>query len=96
MNTKWEQVGTIGVDAGLCWVGDPCYVINRDPGTEHSDVLGKTWGDFCDKLGNEYPTVKEFDGLGLAVSSGYGDGLYPVFIKKNEEGRIVRLMVKFD
>jgi Protein of unknown function (DUF4241) len=98
---KWEKVGEIGVDAGLCWVGDPCYILHRKPGTEPKD-LGKTWPEFCDKLGDDYPTAKQFNydlghpGLGVAVSTGYGDGSYPVYVKKNDEGRIVGVMVKFD
>lgn len=24
---NWTQVGVIGVDSGLCWVGDPCYCV---------------------------------------------------------------------
>jgi len=102
-SSKWEKVGTVGVDAGLIIVGDPCYFATPDA-TEH---IAKTWGDFCDFL---FVLDKEFDkngykqlnygaghpGLGVVVSTGYGDGVYPVFIKKNEEGRVVRLMVKFD
>lgn len=25
--TKWKRIGEIGVDAGLCWIGDPCYIM---------------------------------------------------------------------
>lgn len=35
-------------------------------------------------------------GIGIVVSSGYGDGEYPVYIRKNAEGRIMGLMVNFD
>ena len=106
---KWEKVGYIGVDAGLCWVGDPCYCVTPDA-TEHP---AKTWDEFCDKL-NEEPSdefgflsnfskdgVKSFNykaghnGLGMVVSTGYGDGTYPVFIKRNDEGRISEIRVKF-
>ena len=24
---KWVEVGKIGVDAGMCWLGDPCYFV---------------------------------------------------------------------
>jgi hypothetical protein len=98
---KWEKVGEIGVDAGLCWIGDPCYILHKKP-TEVPSNLGKDWSEFCRLLGEDYPTAKQFNydlghpGLGVAVSTGYGDGTYPVYIKKNEEGRIVGVMVKFD
>ncbi len=28
--TKWEKIGQIGVDAGLCWIGDPCYILHKE------------------------------------------------------------------
>lgn len=93
---NWKKVGVIGVDAGLVWVGDPCYII---PNSEENPA--KSWREFCGKLGKKYPTCKQFNygmghpGLGFCVSSGYGDGVYPVFVKKNEDGRIVGLKVLF-
>ncbi len=99
IDDKWKQVGIIGVDAGLCWLGDPCYWMTPDC-TEHP---AETWSEFCDKLEMiEYPTAKQFNfkrghaGLGVCVSTGYGDGIYPVFVEKNEEGHIVGVMVRFD
>lgn len=94
---KIEQVlvGHIGVDAGLCWIGDPCYVL-PDDATENP---GRDWGEFCDSLGNEYPTLKSFsyqlghEGVGVCVATGYGDGVYPVtaeIIDDPEWGRRVR------
>ncbi len=26
----WEKVGVVGVDAGLLWLGDPCYILDKD------------------------------------------------------------------
>jgi len=96
---KWEQVGEIGVDAGLCWIGDPCYCVTPDC-TEHP---AKTWTEFCNKLhelegkGNtaQWNYKKGHVGLGVSVSTGYGDGCYPVFVKRNAEGRIAEVRVKF-
>ena len=28
INEEWEHIGEIGVDAGLCWLGDPCYILH--------------------------------------------------------------------
>lgn len=96
--TEWEQVGVIGVDAGLCWVGDPCYIIHSEPNKD----LGKDWLDFCDRLcDGEISGTKQWNcnlgqpGLGVTVSTGYGDGEYPVFVKRNSEGRIAEVKVKF-
>lgn len=95
MKTKWERVGEMGVDAGLCWVGDPCYVVAKD-----SSHVFESWSSFCDQIGNA--DVKQFDfgktnsGLGVCVSTGWGDGCYPVFVKRDvETGRIAEVRVKF-
>jgi Protein of unknown function (DUF4241) len=95
-----KQIGEIGVDAGLCWIGDPCYILHADPKPK---AIGKDWDQFCDILhaDNEYPTCKQFNydlghaGLGVVVSTGYGDGVYPVFAEFNDEGRVAKVWVEF-
>jgi len=94
--SKWEEVGSIGVDAGIIWLGDPCYTFFKPP----TDVIGKNWGEFCEKLEaieeqkEENNDVYPFGFTGIAVSSGYGDGEYPVFIKR-KDGRIKEVKVVF-
>jgi hypothetical protein len=48
-NNNWIKVGEIGVDAGLCWVGDPCYIMGQDASSHPC----KTWNEFCDILRNK-------------------------------------------
>jgi hypothetical protein len=99
MKAKCEKVGEIGVDAGLCWIGDPCYCVTPDA-DEHPS---KTWGKFCNELHEKERggDTAQWDfkngtrGLGVTVSTGYGDGCYPVFVKRNKEGRIAEVRVKF-
>jgi len=95
-----KLIGEIGVDAGLCWVGDPCYILHK----EHPPkAIGKDWEEFCATLDEDeqYPTAKQFHydlghpGLGVVVSTGYGDGVYPVYAEFNDEGRIAKLWVEF-
>ncbi|HMJ57245.1 MAG TPA: hypothetical protein VK540_34485 [Polyangiaceae bacterium] len=97
---EWLKVGVIGVDAGMCWVGDPCRVIHDEEGPEAA--LGKDWYDFCrltTKHGIEGPTsAAQFDaktGLGVCVRSGYGDGAYDVFVRKSRDGKVAELRVVF-
>ena len=99
MYKEWEDVGVIGVDAGLCWIGDPCYILHKD---EPAKTLGKDWGEFCSKLfeQGEHKQCKQWDydlghaGLGVTVSTGYGDGTYPVQVRK-VDGRIAEVRVVF-
>jgi hypothetical protein len=101
MESDWTQIGEIGVDAGICWIGDPCY-IHPDGGENKPRGFGKNWEDFCDILGkltNEHTESScQFGKLGVCVSTGYGDGRYPVFVKYNdgnEKGRIAEVKVVF-
>ena len=95
-----RQIGEIGVDAGLCWIGDPCYILHtKQPPT----AIGKDWEEFCGLLQQDsrYPTARQFHydlghaGLGVVVETGYGDGVYPVYAEFNREGRIAKVSVEF-
>lgn len=99
----WEQVGVIGVDAGLCWLGDPCYVLHKEKNAkdEHDRKpkdIGDNWMSFCDKVDGDATQFK-YDlghaGLGVCVSTGYGDGTYPVEVKRSPDGRIAEVRVVF-
>jgi hypothetical protein len=95
-----KHIGEIGVDAGLCWIGDPSYILHTN---QPPKAIGKDWDEFCDLLNeaDQYPTAKQFHydlghpGLGVVVSTGYGDGAYPVYAHFNEEGRIAKVWVEF-
>ena len=94
----WEQAGKVGVDAGLLWLGDPCYIIGSDASRKWN-----TWDAFCDSLRarhdetgvTQYNFSKEHTGLGVVVSTGYGDGMYPVEVRRNRRGRIAEVRIIF-
>lgn len=99
--SEWVTVGHIGVDAGLCWIGDPCYILHSESGVP--SALGKNWSEFCDILQFKeqdgvsrfgYNESKNDDGLGVCVSTGYGDGYYPVQVKY-KDGVVSQVRVKF-
>mgnify|MGYP001572613231 CR=1 FL=1 len=97
---NWKQIGVIGVDAGICWIGDPCYILHKEGPAQQEleSVLGKDWFEFCAKLGGKYTQFAYalgHPGLGMVVSTGYGDGVYPVYAKFNTEGRLVGVKVAF-
>jgi hypothetical protein len=98
--TNKVKVGEIGVDAGLCWIGDPCYILHKK---EPPREIGKNWGEFCDILHstNEFVSHKQFNydlghpGLGVVVSTGHGDGVYPVYADIDSHGTVHRVWVEF-
>jgi hypothetical protein len=97
MSGGFEEIGVIGVDAGLCWVGDPCYVLHKSQ-AEKPKEIGKDWGDFCHRLKGD-TTQFNYDlghaGLGVAVSTGHGDGTYPVSVRKTKDGHIAEIRIVF-
>ena len=99
LDKAWTTVGAVGVDAGLIWLGDPCYILHQD---KNPQAIGKDWNDFCNILQkNEVSgfTTFAFDrghnGLGVTVQSGHGDGYYPVKVKRDENGTIMQVMIDF-
>jgi hypothetical protein len=70
-----KQIGVIGVDAGLCWIGDPSYIMHHDRDSEAthasdqeawaslSKAIGNSWSEFCDILnrGQQHPTARQFN-----------------------------------
>ena len=89
-----KKIGSVGVDAGCIWIGDPCYIMGDD-----ASFKVDKWEDFCNLL-NEF----EFDennfaeplgkGIGTVVSSGYGDGEYPVYATISH-GRVKSVKIQF-
>lgn len=83
---EWAKVGRIGIDVGLLWLGDPCYIFD----SKRPADLGKDWDDFCERMfARRKNGVSQWnhgtadDGfLGLSVDTGLGDGFYDVFVKR--------------
>ena len=99
MNKQTIEDSTIYVDAGMIWIGDPCYVMG---GTTSTHGV-RDWSAFARKLEDARTAADEDDaaheplgrGIGLAIPSGYGDGEYPVEIVKNSEGRVASVTITF-
>jgi len=92
----WTKVGDIGIDAGLCWVGDPCYVVPDDAS------YTPTWVEFLQTIkavgtSSVYPVLQEVErGTGCCVSTGDGDGCYPVYARTDRHGCVRELRVLFE
>lgn len=92
----WYEIGSVDVDSGTIWLGDPCYIIHRDGGL--SKELGKDWGEYCDMISKRKFFDKQHLELidGVLVATAHGDGSYPVYIRKTRTGRIAEVKIVFE
>jgi hypothetical protein len=103
MTERTKIIGYIGVDAGLCLIGDPCYFIGPDSQVGKKLHGGKLddWETFLGnyiKHDNANAWKVEDRGeasLGMVVTTGYGDGIYPVKARFNSEGRVKAVTIEF-
>lgn len=81
-----ERIGTVGVDSGMLLISDPCYI---------KEGLEDKIEDIYEKVNSKggAAEAKRFD---LALKTGYGDGLYDVYAKRDSEGRILKIEISFD
>lgn len=87
----FELVGYCGVDTATIIIGDPCNVCFDSKNMfENMDV--KQQQPYICQINYE----AGHPGAGVLLSSGYGDGYYPVYIRKNEDDRIVEVRILFD
>ena len=78
---KLEEIGEIGVDAGLAGFFNGKLDYNNEE-----------WSELCSAIkGKDYLINKE----GFFSRSGYGDGCYPVYAEKDTNGEIISLEICF-
>lgn len=108
-NGRYE-VGKVGVDAGMVMVGDPCYLdgYGKDSADgfnyvqteierqQKANKFDYSYSGACAATLSEHSAGQLGIASAVAVSSGYGDGVYPVFATYNNDGRIVKLEVIFE
>jgi hypothetical protein len=104
MNTKnLTLIGHFGVDSGQAMVGDPCYLDEWEPWNDKADNFDKhveKAGEYS-YLGACGVTLKEGygvlgNGSAVAFTTGYGDGLYPVYAEINDDNRITKVVIVFE
>ena len=98
-----KLVGEFTVDSGQAIIGDPCYLEswanwNQDS-DEPFDSYNKHEGEYG-YLGACQATIKKGYGelggnMAVAVSTGYGDGIYPVYAQINDDERVALLVIDF-
>ena len=98
---KLIYAGSFAVDSGQAMVGDPCYLDewkkweSGEP-FEHEEHAGE-YGYLGVSGVTLADTFGQVGGMNaVAFSTGYGDGLYPVFVQVNSEGRVLKVVIDFD
>lgn len=104
----WELIGWFSVDSGQIIIVDPCYLNDFKNNANEFEKLVKEDGsgdkDFsycgcCNATLSKQGGGQLYNGvfnIAVAIETGYGDGVYPVYVKRDENGRIVRVLIKFD
>ena len=97
---SWVSAGRVGVDSGQIMVVDPCYIGNDFDNNQG----GQAWepaaysgqlnyqGVSAISLASNFGQASE----AVVTSSGYGDGVYPVEVRLNEDNRVMELRIKFE
>lgn len=85
---KWIELGVVGVDSGQLLIIDPCYFNEHKLVSSYEEIL-KARG-FPDK--RNYADQLKYDlghdGLGVVFDSGIGDGIYKVYGKLKDFGKL--------
>lgn len=103
-----HKLGHVGVDSGQIILVDPCYV---DKGFDYDEVctshtVGSTKADPTDMFGGR-PFHNGFGGEVLGIpggavvtSTGFGDGVYPVYAEVEDFGdwgnRVTKVYIDFN
>ena len=96
--TKYETVGHVSVDAGIIQIGDPCYQKEgfKDHAVWMKYLEDNKILDMEDAVQIPHESGIDSYGKAVVVSSGFGDGVYPVEIKKDiQTGRVKEVRIKF-
>ena len=98
MDKRFTKIGSFGVDSGTVMIVDPCYVLDGEG--KYPLSFGHDWGEFVvmnlmDEAGNHLDSKQLHGEMGVVSSTGYGDGVYPVYARM-AEGRIMEIRILFD
>lgn len=96
-------VGHCGVDSGQIMFADPCYVsdfkfedeFSADIKPEHGSYPF-TYNGSCSATCSQEQAGQLGNSTAVVMTSGWGDGCYPVYVKHGYDGRIVSATIVFD
>jgi hypothetical protein len=111
-NDSWEYIGSIGVDSGQMMLSDPCYVKDFADSDDVLELMNAikdgsddsySYTGACSQSNTPQQAgvlVNDIGAeLGVVCSSGFGDGVYPVYVKRHDFGgdgkRVVEMKIEF-
>jgi hypothetical protein len=93
-------IGSFTVDSGQAMVGDPCYLDEWDTNKNDEWDIENKEGEYsyqgvsATTLKNNFGMIN--NGSAVAFSTGYGDGIYPVFALLNSDNRVSMVVIDFE
>jgi hypothetical protein len=96
-------LGHVGVDSGQLLLCDPCYIQSEWEQEDFNDEVPKHNFSYnaCSNItlneegGGQLKYKMGHEGVGVAFSTGIGDGFYPVFQNFDEAGNLISVEVVF-
>lgn len=111
VETNFKIIGMVGVDTGQLLITDPGYAHrfvrdeadfvrdeadpDLDPGVAPAESYAYAYSGACSASSNAKRGGQLGRGDGVCVSSGAGDGVYPVFAEYDDQGRVERVVIEF-
>ena len=94
-------IGSFAVDSGQAMVGDPCYLDEWNPNTNDEWNLEGKVGEYSYQGASATTLSEESAGVlemakAVVFSTGYGDGLYPVYAYYNDDNRVSMIVIDFE
>jgi len=89
VGTELEYIGVCGVDSGQLMITDPCYALDDE---NYQKVSERTLKEQIGEV-----VIKDIAGNCIAFSTNTGDGAYPVYVERHEDGeQIKRVIIELD
>ena len=91
--------GYFTVDSGQAMVGDPCYLDDWDTNKNDEWNLDGKEGQYSYHGASAMTIPNSYGELGHAkavvFNTGYGDGMYPVYVELDHELRVSKVLIDF-
>ena len=98
--TDLIYAGSFGVDSGQAMVGDPCYLDNWDTNKNDEWNIDNKVGQYSYQGASATTLANNYGEIGnssaVVFSTGYGDGVYPVYVEMNSDGRVSKVVIDFE